>query len=266
MPITVTTPAHRLSQDEFHAIDRLMLGHAFKIHNQYGRLLDESVYKAILAERCISEGVPAQREVAVHVTHGAFAKSYFIDLLLAQSTVVEIKTARTLTAAHRGQGINYLLLAGTCHGSLVNFRSFKVEREFLSTTLSIKDRQSFDVRMIEWPQDEIHESLRVQVVGLCSDLGLGLDITLYRDALAVLLNLPRVLVAVLSGTSVAGHHEMAMLSPETALVVTGLARLEDHRRHMERLLSNTTLCGMTWVNLTLGKVHLEHISASRLRS
>lgn len=245
MPISTDIPIRCLSQDEFHEADRIMLGHAFKIHNQYGRLLDESVYKTVLAERCAGDGLSAQREVAVSVSHGTFSKSYFIDLLLDGSTVVEVKTAKTFTAAHRGQGINYLLLADTRHGSLLNFRTFKVEREFLSTTLALVDRQIFGIRSLRWPGDAQHMLLQKQVEALCADIGLGLDVTLYREALSILLNLPRLLVAVLSGTSVAGHHEMTMLTPDVALIVTSLARLKDHRRHMERLLSNTMPHGLT---------------------
>ena len=214
---------------------------------------------------CAKEGVSALREVMVQATHGTFAKSYFIDLLLDGSTIVEVKTSRVLTLAHRGQGINYLLLAGTRHGSLVNFRGAKAEREFLSTSLSPADRQKFDTHAKNWPGDALHASLFKHVEALCADLGLGLDVSLYREALVSLLNLPQVAVAILSGSAVAGHHEMTMLSPETALVVTSRPKLDDYRRHLTRLLSHTTLSGLTWINLALGQIHLEHLSVSQSR-
>lgn len=265
MPIIASTPIQCLSQDEYHAIDRVLVGHAFKIHNQYGGLLDEAVYKTLLTERCTQNGIPAKREVMVQATHGTFAKSYFIDLLLGGSTIVEVKTARVLTLAHRGQGINYLLLAGTRHGSLINFRGAKTEREFLSTTLSPSDRRQFDLRMVNWPDDALHSELLHHVRSLCSDFGLGLETTLYREALATLLNLPQVAVAIMSATTVAGHHEMSLLSAETALVITSRPRLNDYRRHLIRLLSHTTLNGMTWINLALGQIHLEYLSKSQFR-
>lgn len=266
MPIAISTPLRCLSQDDFHAVDRLVLGHAFKIHNQYGGLLDEAVYKTLLAERCAKDGMPALREVRVDATHRTFTKSYFIDLLVDGSTIVEVKTAKALTLAHRGQGVNYLLLAGTQHGSLINFRGAKAEREFLSTRLLPKDRQSFDTVAVNWPADAVHDQLRSAVAGLCADIGLGLDVGFYREAVATLLTLPRVSIAVLSGTAVAGHHEMTMLAPNVALVVTSRAKSNSYRPHLARLLSNTLLEGLTWINLTLGHIHLEHISQSSLRS
>lgn len=260
MPIIASTPIQCLSQDDYHAIDHVLVGHAFKIHNQYGGLLDEAVYKTLLTERCARSGVSAQREVMLQATHGTFTKSYFIDLLLGGSTIVEVKTARVLTLAHRGQGINYLLLAGTRHGSLINFRGSKTEHEFLSTRLSASDRQQFDLRMVNWPDDTLHSELLHHVRCLCADFGLGLETSLYRDALAALLILPQVAVAILSETTIAGHHAMNLLSAETALVITSRPRLNDYRRHLTRLLSHTTLNGMTWINLALGQIHLEHLS------
>lgn len=260
MPIVTSTPIHRLSQDDFHSVDRTMLGHAFKIHNQYGGLLDESVYKSLLAERCVADGISARREVLVRATHGAFSKSYFIDLLLGESTIVEVKTAKSLSIAHRGQGVNYLLLADTRHGSLVNFRGAKAEREFLSTSLTLADRQIFSSKTINWPEDQLHSELLKQVESLCADIGLGLDIGFYQEALMTLLNLSRLSVAVLSGAAVVGSHEMMMLCPEVALVVTSRTKVSKYRPHLERILFNTLLQGVTWVNLTLGHIHLEYLS------
>lgn len=265
MPIIACTPIRCVSQDEYHAIDRILVGHAFKIHNQYGGLLDELVYKTLLAERCSQDGVPAMREVLIQAVHGTFTKSYFIDLLLDGSTIVEVKTARILALAHRGQGVNYLLLSGTRHGSLINFRGARTEREFLSTSLSLHDRQKFDTHVIDWPNDTLHTALLNHIQALCADIGLGLEINLYREALSSLLNLPQAAVGILSGSNVAGHQEMTLLSPETALVVTSRPKLNDYRRHLKRLLSHTTLGGMAWVNLTLGQIHLEHLSASPFR-
>ena len=71
-----------------------MLGHAFDIHNQYGKLLEEGFYKSELAERCRKAGLSVLREVPIRVWHGHFSKDYFIDLLLDGSTIVEGKCRR----------------------------------------------------------------------------------------------------------------------------------------------------------------------------
>src|SRR5438128_1217634 len=108
MPIHLSTAINAISQDQFHAIDRVVFGHAIDIHNQFGRLLDEAVYKSELAQRCSQSGLLTAREVVIRVHHGVFSKDFFIDLLIGSSTVIEAKTVAELTDGHRAQGINYL--------------------------------------------------------------------------------------------------------------------------------------------------------------
>ena len=45
VPIELSMPIRVVSQEAFHAIDKVMLGHAFAVHNEFGRLLDEAFYR-----------------------------------------------------------------------------------------------------------------------------------------------------------------------------------------------------------------------------
>ena len=260
MPIEISAPITHVSQDEFHAIERTMLGHAFAIHNEFGRLLDETIYKTELAERCLKHGFDVNREVLIRVRHRGFTKDYFIDLLLCGSTIVEAKTAKVLTEAHHGQGINYLLLSGTHHGSLVNFRPVRVQREFLSTQLTYAIRTQFEIETIAWPRDDEHTLLRDVATAFCTDVGIGLDIALYREAFASLLGIKgRDLVSIVSGGRKLGHHEMYLLNPNVGLAVTALADPKDYRTHLQRLVSMTSLRSMAWINLRIGRMECIHL-------
>ncbi len=259
MPIECSLPIAVISQDAFHKVDERMVGHAFAIHNQFGRLLDEVVYKAELAERCAGDGMEVLSEVRVRVKHRGFEKDYFIDLLLEGSTIVEVKAAKETLKAHEGQGINYLLLAGTRHGSLVNFRPARVARRFLSTRLTKDTRRQFETREVLWPGDGRHEELRGCVVDLCRDIGLGLDLPLYREAIGSLTGSMRNLVRLKYAGSVIGHHEMPLLTEDVGVAVTALDDVEDFSTHLARLLNMTTLSGVAWVNLRLGEVRFEHL-------
>jgi len=212
MPILPALPIAAISQAEFSVIHKQMLGHAFALHNQFGCLLDEAIYKQELADRCAADGMMALRELRLRLEHGAFVKDYFIDLLLCGSTVVEAKTVKELLPAHRGQGINYLLLAGTHHGSLINFRPIRVVPKFLSTTLTHDYRRQFTFSEDGWPDDERHHQLRECVQNFCGDVGLGLDLPLYREAIAHLTHCPLQLIPILSASKVIGHHEMTMVT------------------------------------------------------
>lgn len=220
MPIELSIPIRAVTQDEFHAIDRVMLGHAFMIHNEYGNLLNERFYATELAARCSRSGIPLDREVLIRVRYAHFFKDYFIDLLLDGSTIVEVKCTQTLTPGHRGQTFNYLLLSETQHGSLVNFRPLKVRREFVSTHLNHDLRRRFTVTRRHWPEDAVHQRLFEVAHAFCADIGLGLDLPLYRQAFLTLTGVPstdRQCVEILSGERVVHQHEMHLVAKKRGI-------------------------------------------------
>src|SRR5512138_2923559 len=123
MPITVGTEIRVFTQEEFYALDRQILGVVFEVHNDFGRLLDEELFKHEIAARCTALGIqPVEREVRIRVTHDGFAKDYMMDLLFAHGVMFEAKTVESLGPSHRNQTLNYLLLAGMNHAHLVNLR------------------------------------------------------------------------------------------------------------------------------------------------
>jgi hypothetical protein len=72
MPIVPSIPTRRISQDEFGALAYEVMSHVFAIHDDFGRLFDEAIYKKELAGRM--HGV--ELEVPVEVVHDAFRKTY----------------------------------------------------------------------------------------------------------------------------------------------------------------------------------------------
>src|SRR5664279_5317794 len=121
MPIEVSAGIEVCGEEEFHALDRRIMGVVFEVHNEFGRLLDEDLYKSEIAACCVALGLhPTEREVRIRVRHESFIKDYFMDLLFCGSFMLETKTAERLVAANRAQALNYLLLAGLKHGRLVN--------------------------------------------------------------------------------------------------------------------------------------------------
>jgi GxxExxY protein len=131
MAIEVSIPIEVFDQEQFHALDRKVMRIVFDVHNEFGRLLDENLYKHEVAARCTAIGLePAEREVRVRISHGSFFKDYWMDLLICRGYMLEGKVAERLVAAHRAQSLNYMLLAGMRHGRLVNFRTERVEHEW----------------------------------------------------------------------------------------------------------------------------------------
>ena len=82
MPIEVSTEIRACDQEEFHALDRRIMGVVFAVHNEFGRLLEEDLYKREIAARCVAMGIqPVEREVWIRVSHQSFTKDYYLDLL-----------------------------------------------------------------------------------------------------------------------------------------------------------------------------------------
>ena len=68
MPILTAVPIKAISQDEFHQIDRRVTGLAFEIHNEFGRYLDERLYRGELNRRCQRAGLRIEPEMRMTIS------------------------------------------------------------------------------------------------------------------------------------------------------------------------------------------------------
>ncbi len=255
MPIETTTEIRIYDQEQFHALDHRVMRIVFDVHNEFDGLLDEDLYKTEIAARCLAIGLtPAEREVRIRVIHRDFTKDYLMDLLLCHGLMVEAKVADRLGPAHRGQALNYLLLAGMHHGRLVNLRGQRVEHEFVSTSLTATERHRVSVNQGNWVElSSLSKELRTRTIGLLDDWGAFLDVNLYREALVHFLkgsNTIRQEVEVFSGTRCVGTQKLHLLDAESGWTLTtrqdSSVAMGDHLR---RLLNHTRLNGIHWINL-----------------
>ena len=254
MPVECAAVPVPMGQEEFHEIDRIVMGQVFAMHNSMGRFLDERIYQDELAHRCANLGLEAMREVEVRVKHGDFQKSYFLDLLIGGGCLYELKTAASLVPRHDRQVIHYLLLTGLHHDKLVNLRPPSVESRFISTRLTRKDRESWTLDDRGWePCGETGVSFRRLLFGLLDDLGLFLDAILYKEALVHLTQASGGgirSVPVVAGKRVAGSPNLCLLNPECAWHLSAnRENLDSYEIHLARLLRNTPLHAMHWINL-----------------
>jgi GxxExxY protein len=151
MPIQVTGPINSSSQSRYHELNHLVMGLIFGIHNDFGRFLPEELVKRELEIRCATEGLGlVQREVGIRVIHDTFRKDYFLDVLVNGELILEIKTVEAISPVHRAQALNYILLAGVQHGTLVNLGPDRVKHEYVSTGLSLEKRQNIQVSDTTW--------------------------------------------------------------------------------------------------------------------
>src|ERR1043166_870565 len=246
MPITSPVSLNPIRQQEFAQLDYAVMRHAFECQNQLGRLCDEQIYQNDLAARLEAADVPVQTEVPVTVTCRDFTKTYYLDLVVANAGIYELKTSLNLVGEHDAQLLNYLFLREASHGKLINFRPAQVESRFINTTLTHQERRNFEVQTRAWQErDQTDRILRENVIAMLEDWGCWLDVALYTEALIhfaggetqVVQSVP----LVRSNLSLGKQH-FNLLNAETAFRVTALTEgMEDYQRDLRCLLGASPL-------------------------
>ncbi len=96
---------------------------AVGLHIRFGPGMLESTYKALLANALLRRGYLVEREKAVHLEHEGvrIAAALHVDLLVARSVVVEVKSVERLPAVAFKQVVTYLRLLELPLGLLINF-------------------------------------------------------------------------------------------------------------------------------------------------
>jgi GxxExxY protein len=105
------------------AISGAIISASMRVHSELGPGLLESLYESCLEHELRKIVIPVARQVEVPVTYdGLRLESGFrLDLLVANSVVVEIKAVDRLAAIHTAQMLTYLKLTKCRVGLLLNF-------------------------------------------------------------------------------------------------------------------------------------------------
>jgi GxxExxY protein len=83
----------------------------------------ESAYEECLCRELNLGGMPFARQIALPVVYKGVRVdcSYRVDLVVASSVVVGIKSVSALEPIHSAQLLTYMKLGGWCLGLLINF-------------------------------------------------------------------------------------------------------------------------------------------------
>ena len=100
-----------------------IIGAAMEVHRRLGPGLLESAYSECLCREMALLNIPYERERALPVEYKGVRLEcgYRLDLLVANSVVVEVKSVEALAPVHDAQLITYLRLGGWRVGLLLNF-------------------------------------------------------------------------------------------------------------------------------------------------
>ncbi|GAA4455752.1 GxxExxY protein [Novipirellula rosea] len=257
MPILLPIDLPRITESQMREIDYQVMGYAFSIHNELGRLCDEQVYQSDFVQRIYEASLcPVYRELPVVTAFRTFSKTFKLDCIVAGGSIYELKTVARLNRNHFAQLLNYLLLTNTTRGKLINFRPKRVQTRFVNTSLTLQERRRFSIQTSDW---QGNDSLVDLVDDLLSDWGTGLATSLYRQAILHFLggseNLYR-LVPMSRGGHSLGNQHFYLIDDISAFFVTTMnqAKRQQHCEHLVSLLRHSPIRYGHWVNIDLHAV------------
>ena len=104
-------------------ISYLIRGAIFKVYNELGPGLLESVYEAVLYFELQKQGLELKKQVTLPVYYegNKLEIGFRLDLLVNNKVIIEIKSVENLVEVHHKQVLTYLKLSNLKLGILVNF-------------------------------------------------------------------------------------------------------------------------------------------------
>jgi GxxExxY protein len=122
-------------------LTRLIIGAAIEVHKGLGPGLLESAYHLCLARELQIHGIPYKYKWPLPLEYKGLRlrKTYFIDLLVDDTVVVEIKSIAELAPIHEAQLLTYMRLGGWKVGLLLNFNEVVLKRGIRRRVLALEE-------------------------------------------------------------------------------------------------------------------------------
>ena len=107
-------------------ISERVIGAAIEVHRHLGPGLLESSYHACLCRELELRAIAHRKEVVLPLEYKGLqiGKGYMIDLLVADSLIVEIKSVEKILPIHSAQLMTYMRLRRAAAGILINFNVY----------------------------------------------------------------------------------------------------------------------------------------------
>lgn len=266
MPIHCSFNANLIGEREFHAIDYEVMKLVFAIHRDLGRLWNEKIYQNELADRCQKAGFEkVDTEVPIEVSYKGFKKNYYVDLILNDAMIYELKAVRALAGEHQQQALHYLFLLGIQHGKLLNLRPASVEHRFVSTRLTRERRFEFTIADARWK--ELNEDclwLKQLMMNLLNEWGAFLDTDLFYDAIYHFRGGEESVVKevkVMNGSTLLGTQKVHLINSGTAFKISSMTKdKKRYEHHLLRFLQHTPLRAIQWINFDHHQIEFKTVS------
>ena len=116
---------HRGTENEQRdPLTRQIIGAAIEVHRVLGPGLLESIYEKALCIELDTRGLKYARQLEVPAYYkGRLLGTYYVDLLVEDLVVVEVKSVTAIVPVFEAQLITYMRLTKKRRGLLLNFHS-----------------------------------------------------------------------------------------------------------------------------------------------
>ena len=117
-----------MNTDEHGCLTEKVLAAVFEVSNTLGVGFLEKVYERALLLELRTRGIRATGQTSLAVSYkGQKVGEYFVDILVEDVLVIELKCVDHLANEHIAQCLNYLRASGKTLCLLINFQKPKVE-------------------------------------------------------------------------------------------------------------------------------------------
>jgi GxxExxY protein len=118
-----------------------VIGAAIEVHRALGPGLLESAYIHCLCCELNLRAVPLRRELPLPLVYKGLKLDcgYRVDLLVAETVVVEVKAVERVLPIHEAQLLSYMKLGGWKIGLLINFNVPVLREGIVRRVLGFKD-------------------------------------------------------------------------------------------------------------------------------
>lgn len=108
---------------ELNKLSHMILGASLTVHTEMGPGLLESIYQRCLIKELMASGVKVESNVGVDLYYKGelLNKKFYLDILVEDSIILELKAVEQILPVHEAQIISYLRITNLRLGFIVNF-------------------------------------------------------------------------------------------------------------------------------------------------
>ena len=112
-----------MEKNRFEYLANQVFGSALEVHKNLGPGLLESVYEFSMAKELELRDIKFKAQAKVPLFYKGYdtKKEFFVDLLLENEIIIELKAVETILPVHHAQLLSYLKLSDKKLGFLINF-------------------------------------------------------------------------------------------------------------------------------------------------